>query len=206
MMRAAVFLFALLVPVLAAGTAVAQTTGPASGSPLAGNPSPPALESERARRLDELFSRLKEASDARVARVIDREISLILARSGSDTADLLMARAAQAFQRQDHDLSLSLLDAVVDLYPDYVEGWSRRATIYFARKEYGRAVADLEQVLRREPRHYGALAGLGMILQQLGDDRQALDVFRKALEINPHLERIPEVVRRLQPKVDGTAL
>lgn len=206
MTRAAVFLLALLAPALLAGVAGAQTTGPSSGSPLAGNPSVPALESERSRRLDELFSRLKDASDPRIARVIDREISLILARSGSDTVDLLMARAAQAFQRQDHDLSLSLLDAVVDLYPDYVEGWSRRATIYFARKEYGRAVADIEQVLRREPRHYGALAGLGMILQQLGDERQALVVFRKALEINPHLERIPEVIRRLQPKVDGTAL
>ncbi|WP_204333368.1 hypothetical protein, partial [Klebsiella pneumoniae] len=68
-------------------------------------------------------------------------ISLILARSGSDTADLLMARATQALERQDQDLSLSLLDAVIDLYPDYVEAWSRRATVYFARKELGRAVA-----------------------------------------------------------------
>ncbi|WP_163606936.1 tetratricopeptide repeat protein, partial [Klebsiella pneumoniae] len=78
--------------------------------------------------------------------------------------------------------------------------------VYFARKELGRAVADIEQVLKREPRHYGALAGLGMILQQLGDDKQALDVFRRALEIHPYLERLPDIVRRLQPKVDGTEL
>lgn len=205
MTRAAVFL-CLVLTALTANPAQAQVTGPSSGPPAAGNPAVPALESERARRLDELFSRLREAPDARIARVLDREISLILARSGSDTADLLMARATQAFERQDQDLSLSLLDAVIDLYPDYVEAWSRRATVYFARKELGRAVADIEQVLKREPRHYGALAGLGMILQQLGDDRQALVVFRRALEIHPYLERLPDIVRRLQPKVDGTEL
>ncbi len=205
MTRAAVFL-CLVLTALTLNPAQAQVTGPSSGPPAAGNPAVPALESERARRLDELFSRLREAPDARIARVLDREISLILARSGSDTADLLMARATQALERQDQDLSLSLLDAVIDLYPDHVEAWSRRATVYFARKELGRAVADIEQVLKREPRHYGALAGLGMILQQLGDDKQALDVFRRALEIHPYLERLPEIVRRLQPKVDGTEL
>ncbi|MBN8938593.1 MAG: tetratricopeptide repeat protein [Rhizobiales bacterium] len=205
MTRTAVFL-CLVLTALTTNPARAQVTGPSSAPPAAGNPAVPALESERARRLDELFSRLREAPDARIARVIDREISLILARSGSDTADLLMARATQAFERQDQDLSLSLLDAVIDLYPDYVEAWSRRATVYFARKELGRAVADIEQVLKREPRHYGALAGLGMILQQLGDDKQALDVFRRALEIHPYLERLPDIVRRLQPKVDGTEL
>ncbi|WP_204321440.1 hypothetical protein, partial [Streptococcus pneumoniae] len=81
MTRAAVFL-CLVLTALTTSPALAQVTGPSSGPPAVGNPAVPAIESERARRLDELFSRLREAPDARIARVIDREISLILARSG----------------------------------------------------------------------------------------------------------------------------
>jgi len=134
------------------------------------------------------------------------QIALTLAQSGSDTADLLMVRATQAAQQQQQDLALSLLDSVIDLYPDYIEAWSRRATLYFARRELGRAVSDIEQVLRLEPRHFTAMVGLGMIFQQLGEDRQALTAFKRALEVNPHVERIPEIIRRLTPKVDGLEL
>lgn len=194
MKRSAVLLFCLL----AGGAAQAQVTGPSSESP--------ALQSERGRRLDELFSRLREAEGPRQARALEMQIGLTLAHSGSDTADLLMARATQAAQGQQADLALSLLDAIVDLYPHYVEAWHRRATLHIGRRDYGRAVSDIEQVLRLEPRHFSAMVGLGTILQQLGDERQALTVFKKALEINPHLERVPEIVRRLQPKVEGQEL
>jgi len=67
-------------------------------------------------------------------------------------------------------------------------------------------VSDIEQVLRLEPRHFTAMVGLGMIFQQLGEDRQALTAFKRALEVNPHVERIPEIIRRLTPKVDGLEL
>jgi tetratricopeptide (TPR) repeat protein len=208
MTRAAVFLFALTI---GSGSALAQITGPtpppsAERPPAAGNLVAPSLEAVRARRLDELYSRLREATDPRQARVIEREIDTQMVQSGSDTADLLTARATEAYRRNDHDLSLALFDTVVDLYPDYVEGWSRRASVHFARKEYGAAVADLEQVLAREPRYFGAYVGLGMIFQQLGEDRPALTAFRRAIEINPHIERIPEIIRRLGPKVDGRDL
>jgi tetratricopeptide (TPR) repeat protein len=215
MTRSAV-LFCLMLGV--AAPAVAQVTGPvpapqtpAPQAPEApargeGNVTAPALHSERARRLDELFSRLREADGPRQARVLELQIGMVLAQSGSDTADLLMVRATQAAQQQQQDLALSLLDAVIDIYPDYIEAWSRRATLYFARRELGRAMTDIEQVLRLEPRHFTAMVGLGMIFQQLGEDRQALVVFKRALEINPHVERIPEIIRRLTPKVEGTEL
>lgn len=198
----------------AAVPAAAQVTGPVPAPPPVaeapaggeGNVAAPALQSERARRLDELFSRLREADDPRQARVLEMQIALTLAQSGSDTADLLMVRATQAAQQQQQDLALSLLDSVIDLYPDYIEAWSRRATLYFARRELGRAVSDIEQVLRLEPRHFTAMVGLGMIFQQLGEDRQALAAFKRALEVNPHVERIPEIIRRLTPKVDGLEL
>jgi Tfp pilus assembly protein PilF len=69
--------------------------------------------------------------------------------------------------------------------------------------DYQRSLEDIEQVLIREPRHFGALAGLGMIMQELGDDRRALDAFRKALAIDPHLARVQELVRALTEKVEG---
>jgi Flp pilus assembly protein TadD len=74
------------------------------------------------------------------------------------------------------------------------------------KKDFGRALSDIREVLAREPRHFGALSGLGIILQEIGEDRHALDAFRRALAIHPHLERVPEMVKKLSDKVDGRDL
>ena len=121
----------------------------------------------------------------------------------SDTAALLMMRAKAAMDAQQVDVALKLLDAVVKLRPDYIEGWNRRATIYYLRNDYTRSLEDIQQVLIREPRHFGALAGLGMIMQEIGDEKRALDAFRKALAVNPHLEKVPDLVKSLTEKVEG---
>jgi tetratricopeptide (TPR) repeat protein len=92
---------------------------------------------------------------------------------------------------------------VVKLRPDYIEAWNRRATLYYLRNDYAHSLEDIEQVLIREPRHFGALAGLGMIMQDIGDEKRALDAFRKALAINPHLEKVPDLVKSLTEKVEG---
>ncbi len=110
----------------------------------------------------------------------------------SDTAALLMARAKVAMDGKDTDVALKLLDAVIKLRPDYVEAWNRRATIYYLQNDYSRSMEDIRQVLIREPRHFGALAGLGMIMQETATKGTPLDAFRKALAINPYLERVPE--------------
>jgi Tfp pilus assembly protein PilF len=75
--------------------------------------------------------------------------------------------------------------------------------VYYTKKDFGRALADIHEVLAREPRHFGALSGLGIILQELGDEKHALEVFRRALAIHPHLERVPDLVKKLTDKVDG---
>src|SRR6516164_5641397 len=89
------------------------------------------------------------------------------------------------------------------IHRDYVEAWNRRATLYYLQNDYARSLADIAQVLAREPRHFGALAGLGMIMQDLGEDKRALEAFRKALAINPHLEKVPDLVKTLSDKVEG---
>jgi tetratricopeptide (TPR) repeat protein len=150
-----------------------------------------------------LLGALKAAPDEESAKIVEQRIMALWLVSGSDTADLLMARSKAAIDGQDFDLALRLLDSIVELRPDFAEAWNRRATVYFLKKDYGRALQDLQQVLAREPRHFGALAGLGMILQEFGEDKRALEIFRRALDVNPHLARIPELVKSLSEKVDG---
>lgn len=158
---------------------------------------------DRTKGLDFLFGALKAAPDDASAKHVEARIWATWLQTPSDTAALLMSRAKAAIDAKQMDIALKLLDATIKLRPDYVEAWNRRATVYYLQNDYTRSLADIQQVLTREPRHFGALAGLGMIMQDLGDDRRALDAFRKALEINPHLEKLPDLVRTLSEKVDG---
>ena len=161
---------------------------------------------DRTRNLDFLFGALKAAPDAESAKQVENRIWALWIASGSDTANLLMTRAKTAIDANDLDLAIELLDAIVKIKPDYVEAWNRRATIHYMRKEFGQSMEDIRQVLIREPRHFGAMSGLGMILQEFGDEKRALDVFRRALEINPYLPKIDELVKTLTEKVEGRAI
>src|ERR1700745_2788275 len=163
----------------------------------------PKVGADKARGLDFLFGALKAAPDEASAKHVEARIWAIWLQTPSDTAALLMARAKAAMDAQQADVALKLLDAVVKLRPDYVEAWNRRATLYYLKNDFAHSIADIQQVLAREPRHFGALAGLGMIMQDLGDDKRALEAFRKALAINPHLEKVPELVKTLSEKVEG---
>jgi len=163
----------------------------------------PKVGADRTRGLDFLFGALKAAPDEASAKHVEARIWALWLQTPSDTAALLMARAKIAMDAQQTDVAMKLLDAVIKLRPDYVEAWNRRATLYYLQNDYARSLADIEQVLAREPRHFGALAGLGMIMQDVGDDKRALDAFRKALTINPHLEKVPELVKTLSEKVEG---
>ena len=163
----------------------------------------PRLGADRTKGLDFLFGALKAAPDEESAKHVEARIWSIWLQTPSDTAALLMARAKVAMDAQQLDVALKLLDAIIKLRPDYTEAWNRRATLYYLKNDYVDSLADIEQVLIREPRHFGALAGLGMIMQDIGDDKRALDAFRKALQINPHLEKVPELVKTLSEKVEG---
>jgi tetratricopeptide (TPR) repeat protein len=123
--------------------------------------------------------------------------------SGSDTCNLLMGRVKAAIEQKDLGLAIKLLDAVIEIKPAYTEAWNRRATIYYLQKDYGRALSDIREVLSREPRHFGALSGLGLILQEIGDEKHALEAYRRALAIDPHLENVEEAIKNLREKVEG---
>jgi tetratricopeptide (TPR) repeat protein len=197
----------LAAAVLAAAMAVPALAEELNPEPLkpAEPPStlPRAQHGDKTQNLDRLFDALKVAPDDESAKYVENRIWAIWFASASDTANLLMGRAKTAADAKDYDLAIKILNAVIDIRPDFVEAWNRRATIYYTKKEFALALEDIQQVLAREPRHFGALSGLGIILQELGDDKHALDAFRRALAIHPRLERIPDLVKKLADKIDG---
>lgn len=199
----------LLIALLAAAPGHAQVRERAVPPPDSQKklPEPPAklpkVGADKTRGLDFLFGALKVAPDDDSARHVEARIWAQWSQTSSDTTALLMARAKTAMEAKQVDVALKLLTAVVKLRPDYVEGWNRRATLYYLQNDYTHSLQDIEQVLVREPRHFGALAGLGMIMQELGDEKRALDAFRKALAVNPRLEKVPEMVKTLTEKVEG---
>ena len=131
------------------------------------------------------------------------EIQRLWARSGSDTIDLILTRGRMALERDQVVKALHHFTAATDHDPGFAEAWNMRATAFFLHGELGMALSDIEHVLALEPRHFGALSGLGVILEQLGREKDALDAFREARRLNPHLDNVEEAIERLAPTVDG---
>jgi tetratricopeptide (TPR) repeat protein len=159
----------------------------------------------RRARLDALFARLAQKDDPNWEKV-QNEIWATWSQSGSAAMDLLLLRAGRAMDSGDGELALRYLDDLVRLKPDFAEGWNKRATVYFLLNEYGHSVADIERTLALEPRHFGALSGLGMILERVGDKKGAMRAYRRGLEIHPNLPNAAANVERLSPDVDGRKL
>jgi len=153
--------------------------------------------------LDALFAQLEQTEDAQQAAPIEQAIWARWADSGSPTVNILLERANAAESAGDAELAERFLDQASDLAPDYAETWNRRANLYYSTDDYPGAIAAIQETLKREPRHFGALAGLGLIYEELGQQRAALEAFRAALVIHPHYEVAIQGVRRLEPRVDG---
>lgn len=149
----------------------------------------PAAADQGDKRLDHLFAELQEAPDNE-AKKIENDIWQVWHESGSEMVDLLMVDAGEAINLGLHEQAEEQYDAVVDLAPDFAEGWNRRATLRFMRGNYEGSIEDIIKVLELEPRHFGALSGLGMIYDRMGEQEAALKAFEEALLINPHLDEV----------------
>ncbi len=187
--------------------AVAQTEIPAAA------PNPPQIEAPdeldeplgREARLDLLFDTLAAGDESEAARA-ETEIRRLWSRSGSDTMDLLLQRGREALERDELTKAIHHFSALTDHAPGFAEGWNMRATAFFLRGDLGQALADIERTLALEPRHFGALSGLGVILEQLGREKEAMMAFREAQRIHPHLSNVDEAIDRLAPRVDGRGI
>lgn len=163
----------------------------------------PSLSKDRTERLARLFEILKSTEKPLLAQRAREEIERTWARSDSDTIDLLLGWANAAMEKQEFGKALDYLDNITRLKPDFVEGWNRRATVYFLQKNFSLSIADVERTLELEPRHFSALAGLGTMLRDLGHNEQALYAFKRALDINPSMTQIQDVIKELEKKVKG---
>lgn len=167
----------------------------------------PAQELER--DADALLNRLGTLSseaDAVEAARLAAEIQERWTHSGSPTIDLLLRRGQEAIAAGDHQRAISHLTALTDHAPGFAEGWNQRATAFFLEGRYGAALSDIEQVLILEPRHFGALAGLGIILEGLGDLKGALRAFERAAQVYPAEENVRGAIERLQQQTGERTL
>ena len=162
----------------------------------------PDSNAETAEVIDRLFGQLRQADDEKSAQLIENAIQSLWLRSGSPTADLLMKQAADAMGEQKYGAALVILDTVVELNPNFVEGWNRRATLHFLRGDFTSSLSDIDHVLSLEPRHYGALSGQGEIFKKRGAGRKALRALRRARTVNPRLKNLKERIRELEQEFD----
>lgn len=168
--------------------------------PLAPQRTPAAI---RAELLDELFTRLKAAAAVEEAQGVAGAIQHVWLQSHSDTANLLMGRALTSMKDAHYPLALSLLDKIVVLEPDWAEAWNQRAIARFLADDLDGAMADIEHVLKREPRHFAALAGMGAILEREGFDKEALQILKRSLEIYPLQPELRKAVEKLEVEAEG---
>lgn len=174
--------------------------GPRAAEPA---PAPKTPEERQADEMGRLFARLAEAEDEREATSAAAAIQRHWARSGSDTIDLLAARALAAEAGGAAPLARALLDYVVVLSPYWSEGFVRRARLRAAQGDETGALDDLETAARLEPRRFDALRGLGQLAEKLGDKKRALEAYRKALAVTPREEELRKSEERLKIEVEG---
>jgi tetratricopeptide (TPR) repeat protein len=157
----------------------------------------------RAQALNDLYGELRSARNAAAAEPITEAIEEAWRNSGSDTVDLLMSRVDNFVLSADLDVALEVLDAVTEIAPDDAEAWHQRAIVGFMKKDYKRALSDLRRALAIDPKNYKAIRDLGVVLQQAGDKKGALEAYRKALEVNPFFEQARQAADDLAHEVEG---
>jgi tetratricopeptide (TPR) repeat protein len=187
LVRIAALLFALvLLGAQLGGSGLAQTDPDAAA---------------RAQRLDELFARLKSTKDEQEGEAAAAEIWRVWLQSGRPELDEPMEQASRLMGAGLASLALPVLDDLVKRAPGWAEAWNKRATALYLAGEHDGSLADIERVLALEPRHFGALAGLGLIHIARGQHREALAAYRRALAVNPFLKERHELIPALERKV-----
>lgn len=159
-------------------------------------------------RIDQLFEELAALGpdDERRRKQVSDDISILWSHSGSDSMDLLLLRGRKAMEAGELHRALDHFTALTDHAPGFPEGWNARATTFFLLEEWGLALADIERTLELEPRHFGALTGLAVILEKIDRPRDALAAWRRALAVHPHLERAEKAIERLSVEVEGRGI
>ncbi|OYW57044.1 MAG: hypothetical protein B7Z29_03335 [Hyphomicrobium sp. 12-62-95] len=214
--RSALLLAAVAALFAIPSTVVAQRApAPDDAPPSVATPPPPGAKPRgreapkpetRAEALTRLYGQLAAAPDAATSQRIVQEIEVVWSQTASPTAMLLLNRALVAANEKNFDLSLQFLDTVTELYPDWSEGFNRRAYLYVVKLDYGRALGDLRRVLALDPGNFRALEGLVQVLRTMGQDKAALDVVRTLVKAHPFSPGAQETLKQLEEAVDGRGI
>ncbi len=177
-----------------------------SGIFLLGLMAASAMAAQTDKRLADLFASLQATTDTAEARALESHIWAIWLDSGRADVNGLMDRGARAMGRSDLRDALERFEHVVELAPGFAEGWNKRATVYYLLGELDASVRDIERTLALEPRHFGAVSGMGLIHLQRGDEIGALAAFEAVLKIHPNSSGARHRVDVLRRKLHGKAI
>ncbi|SHI61448.1 tetratricopeptide repeat protein [Wenxinia saemankumensis] len=156
-------------------------------------------------RVDELLAQLAEAPEGLDARIVQR-IFLEWSRSGSPTVDLLLSRGQDAMEAGDPVRAAEHFTAAIDYAPDFAEAYYGRATAYYTSGLIGPAIDDLRQTLVLNPRHFLAMQGFAVLLQELGREEDALELFSRVHEMHPANAEVTYMVEQLEQRFGGQPL
>jgi len=152
-----------------------------------------------------LYERLRDESSM-VRAHAEQALWMLWSRSGDEAVDRLLERGIDEMHSGRHAEAIATFSEVIRRKPAFAEGWNKRATALYLAGEYQRSLADCAEVIKRNPRHFGALSGAGLVSLELEQERQALDWFRRALEVNPNMSAIQVEARRLEELLRGRSI
>jgi tetratricopeptide (TPR) repeat protein len=139
--------------------------------------------------------------DESVRATAEQALWIVWSRSGNPQVDKLFAQGLEEMNGGRLDAGIATFTRVIETAPEFAEGWNKRATLYFITGEYKKSLADCDEVIKRNPAHFGALAGYGQIYLRLDDPEKALEYFRRALAVNPNMESVEAAVKVLERAV-----
>ncbi len=129
---------------------------------------------------------------------VESAIWSVWSRSGDETVDRLFAVGVEQMGQRQLEAAAETFSRIIQRRPEFAEGWNKRATVYFLLGDYGRSLADCDEVMARNPYHWGALSGYGMIYMQLDQPARAIDYLEKALAVNPNLDQVAQTIEVLK--------
>ncbi len=147
--------------------------------------------------LPALFKALRDQDDL-VRALSESSIWQVWSRSGDPKVDGLFAAGVEQMNHGQAQAAIDTFSQIIRLNPDFAEGWNKRATVYFFIGEYDKSLRDCDEVIKRNPKHWGALSGYGQIYLQLDKPEQALAYFQRALAANPNLQQIKQMIEQLK--------
>jgi tetratricopeptide (TPR) repeat protein len=136
--------------------------------------------------------------DPLVRAIVERALWAVWSRSGDREIDALFANGLQEMTEGLGEAAVRTFTAIIERRPDFAEGWNKRATVFYVLGDYQKSLADCDEVIKRNPYHFGALSGYGMIYLKLGDPDRALTYFERALAVNPNLTQVEETAQALR--------